>query len=126
MRFDHFAFQVDNLERGIAFYVSTLGFSESWRHRNEEENEECVFLILGDIRLELLAQLSGNPLVRSKPQSPFCPHLAIGVEDLDASIAKLRSKNVEILRGPLQVEGKVRWLYFADPDQNVIELVEWL
>ena len=52
MRFDHMAFEVSDLERAIAFYVDQLGFNESWRHRNEEEHEECVFLLRGDVRLE--------------------------------------------------------------------------
>ena len=125
MRMDHVAFEVSDLEKGIAFYGNALGFVESWRHRNEAENEECVFLTLGDVRLELLVRLDGTFKGLPAPQTPYCPHLAIGVDDLDEALEKLRANDVSILRGPLSVEGKVRWLYFADPDQNVIELVEW-
>lgn len=126
MRFDHMAFEVSDLECAIAFYVDRLGFSESWRHRNEEEHEECVFLLRGDVRLELLTRLDGKIKAPPIPQTPYCPHLAIGVDDLEASIKQLEQHDVPILRGPLAVEGKVRWLYFADPDGNVIELVQWL
>ena len=126
MRFDHMAFEVSDLECAIAFYVDRLGFSESWRHRNEEEHEECVFLLRGDVRLELLTRLDGKFKAPPIPQTPYCPHLAIRVNDLEASIKQLEQNKVPLLRGPLSVEGKVRWLYFADPDHNVIELVEWL
>ena len=126
MRFDHMAFEVSDLELAIAFYSNALGFTESWRHRNEEENEECVFLTLGDVRLELLVRLDGTFKGLPTPQTPYCPHLAIGVDDLDIAINQLKENKVSILRGPLAVEGKVKWLYFADPDYNVIELVEWL
>ena len=126
MRFDHMAFEVTDLEQSIAFYVGRLGFSESWRHLNEQEREECVFLTRGDVSLELLVRLDGGFSPGSIPESPYCPHLAIGVDDLDLEVQKLDEQGVVILRGPLAVEGKVRWLYFADPDQNVIELVEWL
>ena len=126
MRFDHMAFEVGDLERSMAFYITQLGFTESWRHRNEEEQEECVFLVRGDVRLELLTRLDGSFQAPPTPQTPYCPHLAIGVDDLDAAVKQLERNEVPILRGPLAVEGKVRWLYFADPDQNVIELVEWL
>jgi catechol 2,3-dioxygenase-like lactoylglutathione lyase family enzyme len=125
MRFDHMAFEVSDLERAIAFYVDQLGFTEKWRHRNEEENEECVFLVRGDVRIELLVCLDGKFSAPPEPQTPYCPHLAIGVDDLDASIKQLEQNQVPLLRGPLSVEGKVRWLYFADPDHNVIELVQW-
>ena len=120
------AFEVSDLECAIAFYVDRLGFSESWRHRNEEEHEECVFLLRGDVRLELLTRLDGKFKAPPIPQTPYCPHLAIGVNDLELEVRKLKEQGVAILRGPLAVEGKVRWLYFADPDHNVIELVEWL
>ena len=126
MRFDHMAFEVSDLKRAVAFYVDRLGFSESWRHRNEEEHEECVFLLRGDVRLELLTRLDGKFKAPPIPQTPYCPHLAIGVNDLELEVRKLKEQGVAILRGPLAVEGKVRWLYFADPDHNVIELVEWL
>ena len=126
MRFDHMAFEVSDLEQAIAFYGKALGFIESWRHRNEDENEECVFLTLGDVRLELLVHLDGKFKGLPEPQTPYCPHLAIGVDDLDVAIGQLEVNEVSILRGPLSVEGKVRWLYFADPDHNVIELVQWL
>ncbi len=126
MRFDHMAFEVAELERSIAFYRDVLGFAENWRHRNEEENEECVFLSLGDVRLELLVRLDGTTPAKKLPQTPYCPHLAIGVDDLDAAVGQLGQNDVALLRGPLEVAGKVRWLYFADPDQNVIELVQWL
>ena len=126
MRFDHMAFEVSDLECAVAFYIDRLGFTESWRHRNEEEHEECVFLVRGDVRLELLTRLDGSFQAPPTPQTPYCPHLAIGVDDLDAAVKQLEQNEVPILRGPLAVEGKVRWLYFADPDQNVIELVEWL
>ncbi len=41
-------------------------------------------------------------------------------------VAQLTEQDISILRGPLIVEGEVRWLYFADPDNNVIEYVQWL
>ena len=126
MRFDHMAFEVSDLEHAIAFYGNALGFTESWRHRNEEENEECVFLTVGNVRLELLVRLDGTFKGLPAPQTPYCPHLAIGVDDLDIAINQLKENKVSILRGPLSVQGKVRWLYFADPDHNVIELVQWL
>ena len=126
IRMDHVAFEVSNLDQSIDFYRIAMGFEQKWRHRNEQENEECVFLVLGDVRLELLVKLHGATPSRSQPKTPYCPHLAIGVDNLDAAALQLKQNGVSLLRGPLEVEGKVRWLYFADPDQNVIELVEWL
>ena len=126
MRFDHFAFEVADLDASIRFYVDRLGFVETWRHRNEEEAEECVFLTAGDVRLELLTQLEEGNFQRPEVGRPYCPHLAIAVDDMDAAIANLAEHDIPIVRGPLIVEGEVRWLYFADPDNNIIEFVQWL
>lgn len=126
MRYDHFAFEVADLAVAIQFYVDRLGFKEIWRHRNEQEAEECAFLTVGDLRLELLVQLGDHKYQRPEIKPPYCPHLAIAVDDLDRAMARLNEQGVPILRGPLLVEDKVRWLYFADPDNNVIEYVQWL
>ena len=126
LRFDHFAFEVADLDASIRFYVDRLGFVETWRHRNDEEAEECVFLTAGDVRLELLTRLEKGKFQRREIGRPHCPHLAIAVDDMDAAVANLTEKEVPILRGPLIVEGEVRWLYFADLDNNIIEFVQWL
>jgi len=126
MRLDHVAFEVADLDAAIRFYVERLGFVETWRHRNEEEAEECAFLSAGDVRLELLAQLTPGKFQRPEIESPYCPHLALAVDDIDAAVAQLAEQDIPILRGPLIVEGEVRWLYFADLDNNVIEYVQWL
>jgi catechol 2,3-dioxygenase-like lactoylglutathione lyase family enzyme len=126
MRYDHSAFEVADLAVAIRFYVDRLGFKEIWRHRNEQQAEECAFLMVGDLRLELLVQLGDHKYQRPEIEPPYCPHLAIAVDDLDQAIARLNEQGVPILRGPLLVADKVRWLYFADPDNNVIEYVQWL
>ena len=100
MRMDHVAFEVSDLERSIDFFKATLGFTEGWRHRNEDEREECVFLSLGDVRLELLVQID-NPISSStKPKRPYCPHLAIGVDNLNEALDRLNKNDVPLLRGP--------------------------
>jgi hypothetical protein len=32
---------------------------------------------------------------------------------------------VAILRGPLKIEGEETWVYFTDPDHNVLEYIQW-
>ena len=28
--------------------------------------------------------------------------------------------------GPLEISGRVKWVYVSDPDNNVIEFIQWL
>jgi len=124
-QFDHVAFQVGNMDAAIQFYVERLGFALASRAVNQEEMEEFAFVTLGDLRLELIQDL--NPAAYQKPtiKPPYCPHLAIQTDDMERAVARLREKEVPIIRGPLVIEGEVTWVYLADPDNNVLEYVQW-
>jgi hypothetical protein len=37
----------------------------------------------------------------------------------------LKEKDVAVLRGPLLIADQVTWFYFADPDNNILEYVQW-
>lgn len=124
-QFDHIAFQVGNMDEAIRFYVEKLGFALSSRAVNHEEKEEYVFLSLGDLRLELIQDLSQAAYQKPSVGSPYCPHLAIETDDMERAVAHLREREVPIIRGPLVIEGEVTWVYFADPDNNVLEYVQW-
>lgn len=124
MRFDHMAFQVSNLDAAIAFYTEKLGFSLDFNMQNEAEQEVFAFLNLGNVRLELLQDLQ-HSYTPPPIQHPYCPHLAISIDDMQAAVHNLKTQGIAIIRGPMLIEDKVTWLYFADPDNNVIEYVQW-
>ncbi|GAH65165.1 unnamed protein product, partial [marine sediment metagenome] len=56
---------------------------------------------------------------------PYCPHLAIETDDMEQAVGRLKERGVPIIRGPLAIEGEVTWVYFADPDNNVLEYIQW-
>src|SRR3990170_1761649 len=123
--FDHVAFQVSDMEAAIQFYVGKLGFSQSFRGVNEEQGEEYAFFTCGDLRLELIRDLNQTGFARPEPNPPYCPHLALETEDMQQTLARLEQAGVPILRGPLEVPGEETWVYFADPDNNVLEYIQW-
>jgi lactoylglutathione lyase len=52
-------------------------------------------------------------------------HVAIGVDDLDATLARLRKQGIEPEREPYRVrEGGSRLCFVQDPDSYRIELIE--
>ena len=129
-RLDHVAIQVTNIDRSIAFYTDVLGLPFLFKESDPDHGEVFAYLELEGGNLELLAQIDsrGEPVPKSLPEiaKPYCPHLAIGVDDLDRALAHLESKKIRLVDGPLVIPGKVRWLYFSDPDHNIIEYVQWL
>ena len=123
--FDHIAFQVGHLDEAIAFYVDKLGFVLSFRSVNPAQQEAYAFLSLGDVRVELIQDLSSLTFIKPSVRRPYCPHLAIEVPEMAQAVHRLKEAGVEILRGPLEVEGEDTWVYFCDPDNNVLEYVQW-
>ncbi len=127
---DHFAFQVSDMERSIEFYTKRLGLSLMFHKVDEAHHEAFAFLELDGGNLELLQSLDSNnrPLPYSPPtiRPPYCPHLALKTEDMDALVLRAREKGVTIVKGPLEAPGLAKWIYLADPDNNVIEYIQWL
>ena len=124
MSFDHVGFQVSNINFSISFYTQKLGFKLKFRSVNDEEQEEYAFLEYGNASLELIQDLRGE---YQKPEikKPYCPHLCLEVENMKQSIETLKKKNICIIEGPLEVKGEETWVYFSDPDNNILEYIQW-
>ncbi len=129
-RLDHVAVQVADIDRAIAFYTEVLELPLMFKQEDREHGEVFAFLALEGGNLELLSRIDAHgqpvPVVAPEIKKPYCPHVALAVEDIDAAVAKLQESGIPLIDGPLIIPGKVRWLYFSDPDQNVIEYVQWL
>jgi lactoylglutathione lyase len=124
-RYDHVAFQVSQMDVALQFYVEKLGFTLAFRTVNEEEGEDYAFLTLGDLRLELIQDLTQRDYQKPPVKPPYCPHLAIETDDMGRAVARLKQRGVAIIRGPLEVAGEETWVYFQDPDNNVLEYIQW-
>lgn len=124
---DHFAFEVADLDRSIRFYRDRLGLKLISREVDEAHGEAFAFLEMEGGNIELLTLLDRSIEAQPASMRPSnCPHLAVRTDDLDPVIALLDRQGIPVLRGPLEIPGRVRWLYVADPDGNIIEFVQWL
>jgi catechol 2,3-dioxygenase-like lactoylglutathione lyase family enzyme len=123
---DHMAFQVSNMDESIKFYTEALGLRLMFRHVNPAEREDYAFLELDGGNLELLQRLSDEPFEKPSIKPPYCPHLALATDDMEGTLKMTQEKNIPIIKGPLEIEGAEKWLYISDPDNNVIEYIQWL
>jgi catechol 2,3-dioxygenase-like lactoylglutathione lyase family enzyme len=124
---DHFALEVSDMDRAIGFYTHILGLELISRSVSEEERTEYAFLTLAGGNLELVRLLdkdTGSLQGAKKP--PYCPHIALRSDSMDQTISMLKEKQVHIIEGPFAIKGIVKWVYFSDPDNNVLEFVQWL
>jgi catechol 2,3-dioxygenase-like lactoylglutathione lyase family enzyme len=122
--FDHTAFQVSDMDKAIAWYKNTLGFEFLFRGTNEEEKEEYAFLKYGESRLELIQDLL-TPYEKPIIKKPFCPHLCLEVESMELALKIINDHGLTIVRGPLEIKDEETWVYFADPDHNILEFIQW-
>ena len=124
-KLDHIALEVSNLDSAIKFYTEKIGFNLESRAINEEQQEEFCFLKSDDTCLELISDLKKTYGEKKKIQRPYCPHICFVTDDMDKTLKELKTKNIQIIRGPLEIAGEETWIYFADPDGNVLEYIQW-
>lgn len=125
----HIGIEVSDLDASIRFYGGLLGLRCHGRGRWEEHGQpagEFIFAEAEGLRLELMQACSLPWRPRPRPQPPCWrhPHVALTSTDIAADHARLLAAGATILEGPLQMPG-CQWLFFADPDDFVLELVNW-
>jgi len=124
------AFQVSDMDQALTFYTDVLGLKLMFREHNAGEHEYFSMLALEGGNLELIQLLDENdqPVPYEKPEvrQPYCPHLCLEVESMDDALGLIAKHSIPIAKGPLEIEGKERWVYCCDPDNNVIEFIEWI
>ncbi len=126
---DHVALEVSDLDAALAFYTGKLGLKLMFRQLDKEHHEAFAFLELEGGNLELLQVLDENNQPQARQTQPLsksnCPHVALQAEDMDALLATCERQGIPIVKGPLEIPGQVRWVYLHDPDNNVLEYVQW-
>jgi lactoylglutathione lyase len=118
----HTCYRVLDLDRSISFYEK-LGMQEVGRIPIRDEAINVFMGLPGDgPRLELTCNIG-----RDEPYEigTGYGHIAITVDDLDATLERLAGVGIEPERAPYTVrEGGSRLCFVRDPDDYRIELIE--
>jgi lactoylglutathione lyase len=122
--FLHTMVRITDPARSRAFYEA-LGFTfarEMDIVRNGEKEATNYFFSLGDAASVL--ELTYNHDGRAYELGTGYGHIAIGVDDLDGTLARLGEQGIEPERPPYQVrEGGSFLCFVRDPDGYRIELI---
>ncbi len=121
----HIAFACQDVASQEAFYTEKLGFRRV-RVYSPAEGPDIINLRLGSCILELFASTKAEPDQRGGEQAVGFKHLAFEVEDLESTVKGLQDAGIHM--GPIRrlnqlLEG-LRVCFFADPEGNILELVE--
>jgi lactoylglutathione lyase len=117
--------RITDPEKSRGFYEA-LGFTFSREMdivRDGELEATNYFYSIGDH--ENVLELTFNHDGRSYDLGTGYGHIAVGVSDLDATLAELKQQGIEPERAPYRVtEGGSRICFVRDPDSYRVELIE--
>jgi len=125
MRLLHTMLRVGDLERSIHFYCDVLGMKLLRRKDYPEGKFTLAFVGYGDESTTAVLELTHN-WDRDRYQiGDGYGHVALGVEDIHATCARLREAGARITRepGPMK-HGTTVIAFLDDPDGYKIELIE--
>lgn len=146
---DHINIVVSDLERSVKFYTEVLGFEHVNTVHLEGDwidsivglkgvDADVAFIVApeGEPKIELLCYKS--PIGESLPSNSLgntvgLRHIALRVDDIQASAQKLKDAGVKLLSEPMAVpstllpQNPVRktLFYFYDPDGVLLEIAEY-
>lgn len=125
---DHVALVVADLEKSLAFYRS-LGFSERYRERVDDQGVDIIGLRAGDTTIELLKPFKADsPLVRYLGEKRSrLHHIAYRVHDIEAELARLKTDGVSLIdeRPRRGAHGNlVAFVHPASADDVLIEVCQ--
>ena len=146
---DHINIVVADVGRSVKFYTEVLGFTQTreacleggWIERivglrGVKARVAYVVAPGGEPRIELLCYESppgATVAENSRANTVGLRHIALRVDDMAVTVARLRAAGVTLFSEPVRVPGGVvrhdagekTLVYFLDPDGVIVELAEY-
>ncbi|GAM20116.1 hypothetical protein SAMD00019534_032910, partial [Acytostelium subglobosum LB1] len=123
-RYLHTMLRVGNLDRSIEFYTNVLGMKLLRKSENTEYKYTLAFVGYQDESEGAVLELTYNWGVESYDIGTAFGHIAIGVDDIAATVEKIRATGAKVTREPGPVKGGTTVIAFVeDPDNYKIELI---
>lgn len=126
----HVGIVVKSVEASVTWYVEHLGFERlftfGW------PGVQAAFIGRGALKLELFQNNEAAPMAEDRRRAETnlkiggINHFAIEVPDLDATVAALEAKGVEVVSPPREVpnSGGSRFAFIHDNEQMLVELYQ--
>jgi methylmalonyl-CoA epimerase len=128
---DHLGIAVHSIEQALRFYEQMLGVEVSHREIIESERVKVAMLPLGascGSRIELLEATDADSSIAKfiSKRGPGLHHVALRVDDLRATIERLKSEGARLLSEPRTGAGGHLYVFVHPASTNgiLLELVQ--
>ena len=121
MELIHTCYRITDPEKSVAFYEA-LGFE---KRRELPIRDEAINIFMGLPGDADRLELTYNFGVDSYELGTGYGHIALTVDDLDGTLARLKDQGIEPERPPYTIrEGGSRLCFVKDPDLYRVEIIE--
>lgn len=127
MSFVHVSIRTSDIERSIAFYKGYFGMELEKRRDIHANNAEIAFMKEpgSGFSLELTWYKDQKRFSQASYEDRLFDHLAFTLNDMDATINRMRKAGVKITDEPFTLgPGSSKLAFIEDPDGTLIELIE--
>jgi catechol 2,3-dioxygenase-like lactoylglutathione lyase family enzyme len=122
-RIDHLVLTVDDIDRTIAFYAGVLGMTET------TFGSDRLALTFGTSKINL-HERGREHEPKARTPTPGSADLCLIVDEpLESVVTELTAAGIPIEEGPVErtgARGPIISVYIRDPDENLIELSNYL
>jgi catechol 2,3-dioxygenase-like lactoylglutathione lyase family enzyme len=126
-RIDHIVLTVTDIEATTRFYERALLLTrETFRGPDGQQRHALKF---GRQKINLQDTSTVTPTKAARPTFGSGDFCLIAAVPLDQVIAHLRAEDIALEAGPVPrtgATGKLRSIYFRDPDGNLVEVAEYV
>ena len=99
MKIDHIGIATEHLDEGLAIWRDVLGLPVAETEEIVEQRVRVAMLPIGDTRIELLEPTTSDSAVGKflAKRGPGIHHIAVKVEDINASLADLKNRGARLI-----------------------------
>ncbi|MEP7075945.1 MAG: methylmalonyl-CoA epimerase [Acidobacteriota bacterium] len=129
MKINHLGIATNGIEDALKFWSEALGLENVHTEVVEDQKVRVAMLPLGESRVELLEPTSDDSPISKflEKRGPGIHHIAVEVEDIEASLAKLKARGMRLIDETPRIGAEnclVAFVHPASAGGVLLELVQ--
>ncbi|MEJ7849259.1 MAG: methylmalonyl-CoA epimerase [Pyrinomonadaceae bacterium] len=129
MKINHLGIATKNISKALKFWGDALGLENVHTEVVEDQKVRVAMLPIGESRIELLEPTSEDSPINKflEKRGGGIHHIAVEVEDIEASLAKLKSQGMRLIDESPRIGAQGCLVAFVHPSSAngvLLELVQ--